>query len=163
MIPALVAICAALGIGSFFLWATIHELSHLVAAKLAADATLIEIKVWPHFHNDNFYWASIRYERHREASRAGDAFIHLAPRIPDLIGALALPLACLLPSPWFWFYTVVVGAALFDLGNGSIGYCEHADLRRAARAMQISPWWIRVVGWTIAATSAGAWALASFL
>lgn len=93
----------------------------------------------------------------------GEAFIHLAPRIPDVIGAVTLPLAFLLDPPWFWFYTMVVGASLFDLGNGSIGWSLGADARRAAAALRICPWWLRGIGWGIVATSATAWALASFL
>lgn len=160
---AIIAVCAGLAILSFFLWATIHELSHLLMAKVLVGATLVDLKVWPHTYNGTFYWASIRYDRKREPTRLEDALIHLAPRIPGAAAAVAFPFTALLPSSWCWFVGVVVGASLFDIGNGSVAWSDGSDGKRAAEALRISAWWIRVVGWVAVITSALAWAAVMFL
>lgn len=156
---AVIGICAGLALVAFFLWATIHELSHLVAAKLFVDAELTCLKVWPHVHNGVFYWASIRYHRNREATRTEETLINLAPRVPGAAAAVAFPFTALLPSPWCWFVGVLVGAALVDIAVGSIGYNVGSDARRAAAEMRISVWWVRIIGWTAVLTSAAAWAV----
>lgn len=160
---AIIAICSGLVLAAFFLWAIIHELSHLLAAKATVGATLTDLKAWPHVYNGVFYWASIRYDRKREATRIEETLINLAPRIPGAVAAVAFPFTALLLSPWCWFVGVLIGAALIDIAVGSIGYNIGSDARRAAAEMDVSIWWIRIIGWTVIFTSAGAWSAVTFL
>lgn len=153
-IPVLVLI-----IPCFFLWSAIHELSHLVVAKLQRDYVVRpSFKLYPHIDevSQEFRWASISWEYPRDPKLSGKEFaaIMLAPRVLGLIAAIALPFACLLPELWMissWL--TIWGCGLIDLAYGSIGFSANSDLRVAALNLNISPWILRIAGWSVAIVS----------
>lgn len=129
-----------------FVWTCIHELAHLVAAKLIVGADLIEFRPWPHTGDKGFRWGSVSWFWYREPTAKESAFVSLAPRIPNLVAALLLPVSLLLPYPWSWIVGGFLGAGLVDFLNGSVGKSEHSDLRKASVRLQVSPWLLRVIG-----------------
>lgn len=147
----------ALALPTFIVWATVHELAHLVAAiyvRRGQRLTYWRIRPYPHRTPWGWVWASVDYEFdglfHPTVGEAVTVF--LAPRAPDLLAVLVLPFV-----PWPW--AVLVGGGLVDLAVGSLGIGEHTDLRQAARMLDISPWWLRLPGWLAVLAGAGAWFL----
>lgn len=159
---AIAIVCAGLSPALFFVWAAIHEFSHLLMAKALVGSRLISLKLWPHWFKGTFYFASIRHDFERSPTAEQEAAIHLAPRIPGVAAAAALPFTAFLPSPWIWFVGLAVGAALIDIAVGSIGWSDRSDAKRAAAALRFSVWWVRIIGWLIVLTSAGAWTAVAF-
>ena len=144
----LLLFAAACLVGSFFAWATIHEVSHLWAAKKLVGVSKYKIKPYPHIHpTAGFRWAGVEYWPERKIEPTESALISLAPRLPDMLAAAMCPLALLVGSllglfpavAWFLFW----GSGVVDLLQGSMGYSEYSDLRKAAAALNISPWILR--------------------
>jgi hypothetical protein len=151
----------ALVVPVFVLWTAIHELSHLAAARLTVDAELVWMRLYPHVDTvAGFRWGAVKYRyRERGPTDREQALISFAPRLPDLVAALAFPALGALPltGTAFAVASLVLGAGLVDLGNGSLGLGEHSDLRRGAAALGRSPWLFRVAGALVLALSAGSW------
>lgn len=137
---------AVTGFLSFFLWTTIHELSHIAAVKMTCGASIWRIWPYPHVNKGSFYWARAMWWPLRQVNSEEQIWISLAPRIPDVIAALLFPL--FLALHW-WIPAIIAGAGLVDLFTGSLGIRDHSDLRRAARAWKLSPWVLRVAGMAV--------------
>jgi len=154
------ALAALAVIPSFFLWAALHELAHYAVLKSYRPNASASFTLYPHREYGRFFWARINWEFDGEDITDRErAWVSLAPRIPDLVGATAAPLlAWLLPWPWPWTLIAVVVAAgsLLDLAIGSIGHDPESDLKRAARGLGTSVWAFRVPGWLLALGSAAA-------
>ena len=142
----------------FFLWAALHELSHYAALKRYRPNATASFKLYPHREYDRFFWARINWEFDGEDITDRElAWVSLAPRVPDLIGALAAPvIAWLVPWPWALPLVVVAAGSLVDLATGSIGRDPESDLKRAARGLETSVWAFRVPGWLLVLGSAAA-------
>lgn len=139
---------AACVVVSFFAWTTIHEVSHLLAAKKLVGVVKYKIKPYPHIHPQaGFRWAGVEYWPEREVTSTESGLISLAPRLPNLLAAALCPLAPFVGSlfglfpavAWLLFW----GAGVVDLLNGSIGYSKHSDLQNAAETLNINPWVLR--------------------
>ena len=152
---------ALLVIPAFFLWTSIHELSHLAAAKLLVGADLEEMKLYPHVDPvAGFRWGSVQWRwKGRPPTDKAWAGIMFAPRLPNLAAALGFPFVGLLPVTGTLFVAlcVFVGAGLVDLGNGSMGMGKYSDLRRGAGYLKKSPWLFRIAGFSAIAVSVLAW------
>ena len=116
---------------AFLLWGLIHELSHFVGARLTVGASEPRLWLWPHFHEGKFYWTRIQYRVPRIPTPPETRIVLMAPRLPDLLAAGALPLMPLVGAP-LWAWALLAGGVV-DLAVGSMGIGEHTDLRRAAR------------------------------
>ena len=144
---------------TFLLWTAIHELSHLAAAKLTVGVKDFFIDVFPHKKQGSFYWSRLVYIPDREPSKKESIFIHLAPRIPDLVAIVLLPLVPL----WFAGSPLVVASlSVFLLGGvidglvGSIGHGDHTDLKSACSG-PFGLWTLRLSGWFIGLSSIAVW------
>jgi len=145
MIPFIVAI--ALALPTYLLWAYVHELCHVVMADHLVGVRSWSITVIPHRHEGSWRWAETNWSWSRDPSPKEYAAIHLAPRIANLIPLLCLPAFSFLPVEIWPSWVVVFGGGLIDLWVGSWGSSGHSDLQRSAKALDISPWVIRAVGW----------------
>lgn len=141
------------GIMSFFLWSFIHELSHgMMIKKFVKDVTL-KFKIYPHFEEERFVWASISWKYPNEIclSRAQLGWISFAPRIPDYIGCLlTIALSILLKSPYKLACLMLVGGSILDLIWGSIGLNEKSDLQRYCKFWNFNPQAARILGFIMA-------------
>jgi hypothetical protein len=150
---------------AFFAWTAIHELAHLAAAKWLVGAELVQMKLYPHVDpKAGFRWGSVQWKWHdRPPTDLEYAAIVFAPRAPDLVAVIAFPLVGLLPitGAVFLIVSVLLGAGLVDLGNGSMGINEHSDLRRGAVYLKKPPWLFRVTGFAVLLASAAAWLVLS--
>lgn len=139
---------ASMVIATFFAWAYIHEKAHIVAANETVGVVSSQMKLYPHFYKGDFRWASVMYYMKRMPTDKEQAIISLAPRIPDLVALFLLPFGFLLSGldvlqvMWFIFF----GGGAVDLLWGSIGYSKYSDLMKAADALKISPWRLRIPG-----------------
>lgn len=68
----------------FFLWVTVHEGSHALAA-LASGRKITSVKLWPHVEPDlGFVFGSVRF------TGSNTTFILITPYFVDILGAAAL-------------------------------------------------------------------------
>lgn len=139
----------------WFLWTILHEASHVIAAKSVTD--LSDVKWWLYPHRDeagNFYFAKVQWNW--DASKVSDtenAAVYLAPRLMNIVAAIAFPFAFLLPLAWMIAWIIFWGAGLVDFIVGSMGQSEYSDLRLAAKHMKINPNILRGTGYAIISTS----------
>lgn len=140
----------------FFLWAALHEVMHYLAASSVREVDRVHFKLYPHTDPvAGFRFASVSwYQRGPPLEGRAEAWVYLAPRVPDLVGALLFPLAALFPGWWAYIWALVWLGGLIDGAWGSIGYTPHSDLRRGAQGLGISPWWLRIAGWALFTSSA---------
>ena len=145
-------IAIVLVVPAFFLWSAIHELSHYLMARAFRRVTWVSFKIYPHTHQiTGFRWASVvwNYEGPDITSRE-QAAISSAPRIPDLLASIALPIgAWFIEGTWLGVWLVLLGGGLVDLAVGSIGANKYTDLQRCAVGIGVSPWLLRVIGWSV--------------
>lgn len=141
-------VCAVV---SFFLWAGLHELSHAWVFKRYYPDVKITYALYPHRHNDRFFWARISW-----ASGLLDpkqlAWVSIAPRVPDLIGIVVTAGLTLLLG-WGWWVlwlAVLTGGSFIDLMVGSLGTHPESDLQRVVRGWGISKWLLRIPGMALA-------------
>jgi hypothetical protein len=133
----------------YVLWTAIHELSHVLMARLLVGISYWEINLIPKIKEAKLLriqFASCFYIPLKRSTKQQQAAISLAPRIPDVLGAIALPFVSLMPAPISYFMMVFFGSALVDLFVGSIGMSEESDLRKAAENIDLSPWTLRLMG-----------------
>jgi hypothetical protein len=131
---------------AFYLWAYIHEFSHVFMAKrFGATNTKIDIYMPPKRMDDGTHrWARYQWTKTREVTDKERAALMLAPRIPNLPAIIAFPFFGLFPE-WvaaFWF--LLMGGGVVDFIAGSIGRSEYSDLRRAAGYLDMSVWPFRL-------------------
>jgi hypothetical protein len=128
---------------TFYLWAYIHEFSHLWMAKrlVGATETKISIHMPPmRLEDGSWRWARYQWKPDREVKPLERAAISLAPRIPNIVGVVAFPFFGLF-NEWvaaFWF--LLMGGGAVDFIVGSLGISERSDLKRAVKALDVSIW-----------------------
>lgn len=134
----------------WLIWTALHELSHYLMAKHFAD--LDDVKWWLYPHRDaegNLYFAKIEWKWLGPVPSAFQhALIYLAPRIMNVVAAIALPFAALLPLPWMIAWIIFWGAGIVDFFVGSLGMSELSDLRQASKYLKIDAYNLRVFGFT---------------
>jgi hypothetical protein len=154
------------GLGSFFLWATIHELSHAVAARWKLGAREFQFKLYPHFlENGRFVFASVAWQLPGQSQGLpGRPGVCLAPRVLDLLGVVLFPLSA--PVDFLEWHQIALAAlaagGVVDLFVGSIGWSPDSDLRQAAKLAGAEPNVLRVPGLMLVVVSVGWWACLQF-
>ena len=114
----------------FPFWATIHELSHILVAKLNLGSIAPwEIILWPHKYEGRFYWARCSYMAPSDLSSQILASISAAPRLAALV--VAMPFLIL--EFFFPWALVFVMGAIIDIFVGTLGLNPESDLQREAR------------------------------
>lgn len=140
---------------SYFLWALIHEMSHVMAAMRTVGVSWYSLRVYPHFGFGRFNWASCIYFVKKDPSRREQALISLAPRIMGTVAATLFPLSGILINSYgvdmiTAIPLIFLVSGILDVIVGSLGISDSSDLVIAASALQISPWKIRVAGFLLA-------------
>lgn len=133
------------------LWVVVHEASHALAAKLLMKAQDFHFKMYPHITEEKkFLFASVSYLVPVTArTEKKEALVLLAPRVMNLVAAIAFPFLLLFPMPMAMFWGILWGAGLIDLFVGSLGISSVSDLRKAAKLLKFNPTLIRVFGFTV--------------
>ena len=146
------------GIATFFAWATIHELSHLLLVKRAVGVTWFKIIPYPHIVQGQFYFARVVYLPKETPSDEQLIKIHLAPRLPDVVACFILGLTQTLLSHYYtWFsehkiiliiWLIFWFGGVVDLFVGSLGIRRNSDLRRASKLYRhvAFAWILRTLG-----------------
>lgn len=138
---------------SFFLWATLHELFHALMIKKFIKEAKLNFKLYPHFENNNFVWASVSYSYLTNLTPSDNqmGWVFFAPRIIDVIGCLlTIVLSTLvIDGPYKLIYLILAGGSIVDLLVGSIGYSKQSDLQRYCKYWNLNPFIARAVGFSI--------------
>lgn len=96
-------IAAALPV--FFLWSTVHEMSHAIAV-LVRGGEVTEFKPYPHMRDGKLVFGYCQYEGE---SNVG---LHIAPYIVDLIIFTAVAIGVMwLHNPWTFTSAITIAAA----------------------------------------------------
>ena len=141
---------------TFFVWSVIHEMAHVLMAKILINVTDWSIRPYPHIYEDDdgkryFVWALSMWTYQGEVTSKQTAAIYLAPRIPDVIAACLLQLYWIMPQSFLTLLLVVFGiGGIVDLVVGSVGRSDISDITRASKALGIPQWILSAVGWVIA-------------
>lgn len=124
----------------FPFWAAIHELSHILFAKLNfGNISPWKIILWPHKHEGRFYWARCSYMAPVNAPLHTLGSISEAPRVADFFIGLAFVMLGI-AFPWA---LVFVAGAIIDIFVGTLGISPTSDLKCQARGHGVSAWVIR--------------------
>ena len=142
---------------SFFLWTVIHEFSHLIAAKLVTDVNDYEVDLVPKLRGRFVSLGRIDIDFYEYPSEKGTILILLAPRIPDLIASVMLPLMVFLPFPWGLVFSVFWIGGILDLLNGSMGIHPKSDLRLATKDEPKARLVLSLLGFSIGIASVLIW------
>lgn len=141
-------------VGSFFLWCAIHEYSHLIAYKVLGKVKSYKIRLWPRKIEDRLVWAHINVELEKPLPMEQQWKVNLAPRVPNIVAAVALPLGMLFLSGLGLMTWVIIWASgLVDFFVGSIGKHPSSDLMRASKSLDLEPVNLRLPGFMIIAIS----------
>jgi hypothetical protein len=135
------------------LWSYIHETSHALVIKRLRPSAQVTIKPYPHRAADGRWVGGlVRWKGFKnELTPVQLAWVSIAPRIPDLIACiLAAVCAWVLVGHWAYIPVFILLGGVIDLAYGSIGKTERSDLQRVARGWDISPWLLRLSGWSVA-------------
>lgn len=131
---------------AYILWVGIHEISHMVMAKILLQGSNFELHLLPSYHLDRgwvFGYCRCRYSIDASTWKQGVFF--LAPRIPNILAAIALQFVY--PTTMASLaLVIIIGAGLIDLIVGSLGISPISDLQRASTLFNISPWYLRIGG-----------------
>lgn len=141
---------------SWPMWTVLHELSHVLVAKLLAPVKRVDWWLYPHRdENGNFFFARVSWQWVDDPSLTNrdKIMLYSAPRIMNVVAAIMLPFSCAFSSPWSYVWFIVWVAGLIDLFVGSLGISEASDLKNSAKVAGISPWIFRVVGMLVALMS----------
>ena len=143
-----------MALGTFFLWAYIHEMSHVLAAHWTVGVKEYHLRLYPHQWKGSWRWAGVYYYWERQPSEEEARIIHLAPRIPDLLAVLMFPCALLMPTPPLTFLWLFIwGGGLVDFVTGSLALSKRSDLRRAANGNASILWGGRILGFALISAS----------
>jgi len=151
-----IVICVLIGIVTLFLWNFIHEMSHVLMAKIVGDVKTWTIKPYPHMHRGSFRFAGAYWMWKRLPEDKDRGWVYLAPRLPDLLAILAIPATFLLTGLAKFILLIVLAGGIIDLFVGSLGISDKTDLNKISRHFAINPWLPRVVGFVISALAIAA-------
>lgn len=132
----------------WFLWTLLHEMSHAVFAKILLKAKDFKFKLFPHINeNKKFLFASVSWIPLEETrTDTKEAIVLLAPRLMNLVAAIAFPFLLLFPMPFAMAWAILWGAGLVDLFVGSLGISSESDIRRAGKLLNFNSNVIRILG-----------------
>ncbi|MHA1665942.1 MAG: hypothetical protein ACTSW7_01040 [Candidatus Thorarchaeota archaeon] len=134
-------------------------MSHVYMAHKLIGITYWEINLIPKLPQEansfRIQFASCFYTPGKLPTKKQQAAISIAPRIPDILGAIALPFTCYTSEPFSYFLMIFFGSALIDLFVGSLGMSKKSDLRKASNKLGLSPWWLRIFGFLTILCSIG--------
>ncbi|MHA2426416.1 MAG: hypothetical protein ACXADB_00050 [Candidatus Hermodarchaeia archaeon] len=132
---------------TLFLWNVIHEMSHVLAAKIFGNVKEWSIKPYPHKHNGKFRFAGAYWTWDGDSPANGvRGCIDLAPRIMNVVAIELLIVALFISGPAQILLLIFCAGGIIDLFVGSIGYSDNSDLQKAAKRLEIHPWKIRIAG-----------------
>ena len=136
-----------LAIPTYFLWATIHELSHVIVYHFMCKVHSWSIKPYPHK-----YRGSIRFAGYSVwCDSLPDKYVQwkyaLAPRVMNVLACLLLlPLTVILTG-WIQVVCIVLCAGgVLDLIVGSLGIRRYSDLQIASDSLDLPYNVLRVTG-----------------
>jgi len=135
----------------YFVWVFLHEGSHVVGLKVSGiGLESWKIKILPYRSVDGSYrFAGYTYKAKRKPNAGETVLIKLAPRLMNLVAVVLFPFGMFFSGVWSIVWFVVWGCGLIDLLVGSVGYSKSSDLVVASRAMELSPWVLRIVGFVL--------------
>lgn len=133
-------------IGTIMAWNFLHEISHIIMAKLLVGAKNVEIHPYPHFSDESFYWSRSKWSYEESPTIYQKAAIYMAPRIIDILFIALMVITCLSHSSFAIFWLIFCAGGVVDLFVGSLGIGENTDLIKTSKILNISPWWFRVSG-----------------
>lgn len=142
------------GIVSFFLWASIHEVTHFLAVKHFRPNATGKFKLYPHRVKSSgrfvFAFASWEYTG-KVLTNKENGWIYLAPRIPSLVGIIITILISIFLSAGTLSYILLIltGGSAVDMFINSLGINERSDIQIVSRAWEIPVSIFRIVGLTI--------------
>lgn len=141
-------------IASIFIWNVIHEMSHILMAMIVGNIKDWSIKPYPHIKNGNFIFAGAEWTWIEPIpNREGKAFVGIAPRIANILAAFLSIIGIVLTGMFQIIWLILCFAGMVDLIVGSLGISETSDLKKVSSNLEISPWWLRISGFTIAVVS----------
>jgi hypothetical protein len=117
---------------TYFVWAYIHEYSHLLVAKHLIGVKSYTMRIYPHKHPKlGFVFASVSYEYETNLiSLDQRAWVSFAPRVPDTIALIIFPFTHDLDL----FWVILVGGGLVDMIRGSFVFSPTSDIKRYSQA-----------------------------
>ena len=123
-------------LGTFFVWAFIHEISHVIAYKRTVGLYGYELFLYPHIYDNHFYFARVTCCLKRRPSNAEQVIISMAPRLPDAVSAIFLLLVMLSVPRAFYvdFLIIFLLGGVVDLFVGCLGIGSRSDLRVASQS-----------------------------
>jgi hypothetical protein len=137
-------------ISLFFIHTFLHELSHVVAAKLLFNADIKTFKPYPHFIDKSFVFGSISYTLKdydfSETHQRKLGWVYFAPRIINVVCAILLPIVVLV-MPWnLWGLIAVLFfiTNLIDLVWGTAGINLNSDIQQYSKYLNIDINMLRV-------------------
>jgi len=137
----------AFAIVTMFLWNVIHEMSHVLAAKMLGHIKSWVIKPYPHIYKKHFRFAGAYWKwNENPPSETKRGIISLAPRAMDVVAIELLIVAAFLSGTLQILLLIFCSGGIIDLFVGSIGYSENSDLKQAAKRLKTDPWKLSVVG-----------------
>jgi hypothetical protein len=83
-----------------------------------------------------------------------DGLTKIAPRIPGIVAAICFAFLAYFSGPLWFVWGIFWGAGLVDLLWGSLGLSEISDTQRAAKAWDVNPNVIRILGFVVFVVSA---------
>lgn len=146
----MLVIYALTALAAFFVWAAIHELSHLFAVKQYRKDVQSSIKLYPHRSDGRIVFAEALWNCTPDLTAKEFAVVSFAPRITDILGVLATVIVCHVTGAFGHVLTVLLGGSIVDLMVGSTGISEESDMRQYAAGWSVSPWVFRISGFAAA-------------
>lgn len=125
-----------------YAWTTIHEFSHLIAAKITCGVHEWTMKVWPCKLDGVKVGGYVQYHPIREQTDYGKAFISLAPFIVSTLACIVLPIA--VASHSLIFIAIAFAGVSDQVGGAFVKSDTFWDLPNAAEKLNIPLWRMRL-------------------
>ena len=133
-------------IPTYFLWAAIHEYSHVIAYHLLYKVHSYSVKLYPHKHLGSFRFAGYSVWLGDPETKENKWKTALAPRVMDLVACFFFPFCLLFSGTVQLVLLTLVGGGLVDLFIGSLGIRKQSDLVKASDSLDIPNNVLRVWG-----------------
>lgn len=123
---------------TYFVWAYVHEYSHLLVLKHFKHVKSYTIKVYPHYSPSlGFVFAEVSYDYDGTLTEYELGVVSIAPRVADLLAVILLAL-----GTWDVYLLILLGGGVVDLLRGSYSRHPESDINRYCRAFK---WDVRAV------------------
>ena len=151
-----IAVYVVFSIMTFFLWTTIHELSHIAAAMIVGNVEEWSIKPYPNKAKDGHWrFASASWIWKGGApSLKRQGMVNVAPMFSSTFAISLVSITFFLTGIAKMLMLIFCAGAVINLISGSTGLSEFSDLKRASKRLSINKWIIRVGGFATAAVGA---------